>query len=307
MVPPSAEEMLHVRLGLPTGWEETVIFLLQQEGWGAVVGETPFPGGMLQGEAPPPDARVHLTLVLGVEQEQAFAGRVVRLASDLGWSEGEWSLDFELRRKEDWEALWRRRWKPFRCGRFVVHTDFHDLGSLALRPDDRPLRLRAGSAFGTGGHSSTRMALRALQRWFDEGPLPRVLDLGTGSGILAVASALRGAERVLGMDPDPASAAQARATAEANGVAARCRFWRGGLETATGRWHAVYANLHSDLIAENADWLAERALPGCRLFAGGILDRKAERTLRALTAAAWNLDKSRIRGRWVTFEMRFPS
>ncbi len=301
---PSADEMLHLRLRVPAGWEESLIWTLQQEGWGAVVAEAPFPSGLLQGEEPPPRAEAWLTLVLEPARGDDFARRLAELAGAFGWAEEEWELAAERRRKEDWEALWRRRWRPFRCGRFVVHAGFHAFDRLPLRPDDRPLELQTGSAFGTGGHSSTRMALRALQRWFAERPARTVLDLGTGSGILAVASALLGAERVVGMDPDPASAPQAAATARGNGVGDRCRFWRGGLESARGRWDFVYANLHSDLIAENAALLAERSAAGGRLFAGGILDRKGPRTLSALEGVGFRLERERLRGRWLTFEMR---
>ena len=304
MDPKAAEEMLHVRLRVPSGWEETLTWCLQQEGWGAVIAEQAFPSGILEGEAPPRCPKAFLTLVCEPSLAERFNTRMRQLAQAFGWGPGSWSAGFELRRGEDWETLWRKRWRPFRCGAFVIHADFHDRASLPLRAADRPLQVQAGSAFGTGGHSSTRMALRALQGWFAEGRPARVLDLGTGSGILAVAAALLGAERVAGMDPDPASAPQARRTAAANGVAGRCRFWRGVLESVCGRWDVVCANLHSDLIVASAAFLADRCAPGGRLFAGGILDLNRSRTLTALEAAGFQLERLAQRGRWITAELR---
>lgn len=301
---PPADEMLHVRLRLPAGYVETAIWLLQEEGWGAALAEETWPAGLLDGEKPPSRPEAELVLIAAVGREEALRRRIEELARACGWGPAAWSMAIERRRREDWESLWRRRWRPFRCAGFVVHAAFHDPASLPLRPGDQPLRIAAGSAFGTGGHASTRMALRSLRRWAERRPLGRVLDLGTGSGILAVAAALLGAERVAGMDPDPASAVQARAAAEANGVEAVCRFWRGGLETAGGVWDTVLANLHSDLIAENAAVLAERTARGGRLFTGGILDRKEATTFSALEECGFRLVQAGGRGRWRCGEWR---
>ncbi|HIA02680.1 MAG TPA: methyltransferase domain-containing protein [Myxococcales bacterium] len=302
MKQPAPEKFLRVEMMLPDGWEETVSFLLQEEGWGGVISERSYPGGILAGEDDSVAGVSCLVVLLQLEHREAFSQRIQELADSFGWSKADWSLAMEERLGEDWEEMWRSRWKPFRCGGFVVHADFHALDDLKLRADDCPLCMVAGSAFGTGGHASTRMALRTLQTWWTEKPFNSLLDVGTGSGILAVAAAMLGAKKVMGMDPDPASAAQATATANTNRVGESCKFWRGTGESASGQWDVVMANLQSDILVRDAALLAGLVEPGGRLFGGGILDFKADLTIIALEQQGLKMTRKSGRGRWVTIE-----
>ena len=275
---------------------------LQSEGWGPVVGERRYAGGILDGEADPRPDREELVLLLAPERRAALPSRLRDLAGIYGWDDGDWSLSVEERPDREWESLWRARWKPFRCGRLVLHPTFIDAKALPLRASDQPVSLVPGSSFGTGGHGSTRMALRCLQRWCASSPPAQLLDLGTGSGILAVCAAVLGSRRVAGMDPDPASAAQATATALANGVQDRCWFWRGVLDSTGVRWPAVMANLQSDLLVHSAGRVASFVAPGGRLFTGGILDRKLPRVVRALAGEGLKLRAKARSGRWCGLE-----
>src|SRR2546422_789169 len=115
------------------------------------------------------------------------------------------ALSFTTGRRGDWASAWKAYFKPLRVGRrFVVKPSWE---AYAPRPDDRVLELDPGMAFGTGAHPTTQLCLEALEETVQPGE--RVLDFGTGSGILAIAAARLGAGTVFGLDIDPVAAAAA--------------------------------------------------------------------------------------------------
>ncbi|KAA3612902.1 MAG: hypothetical protein DWQ01_04140 [Planctomycetota bacterium] len=288
-----------VTLTHPPGWEESLLWHFREAGFEAAVAEQTFPAGLLEGEGGQVGADPEIVVVTEEQEVSRLRALTETVAKAFEWPQGSWRIQVERRQEQDWEALWRKRWKAFRCGNLVVHAEFHDPRNFPTRDRDQPLCLKAGSAFGTGGHASTRLALKVLQRWCRNRPPADLIDLGTGSGILAVAAAVLGVPKVAGMDPDPQSPAQAQETAALNRVAQRCRFWRGTLESAGGRWQAVMANLHSDLVRDHAADFHRLLAPGGRLFVGGILDRKAEGTFLGLKRSDLRLEWTSSRGRWV--------
>jgi ribosomal protein L11 methyltransferase len=205
---------------------------------------------------------------------------------------------FRLVPREDWASSWRKTWKPFRLGHWVVAPrDW----TGRLRAGDRRLVLEPGGAFGTGRHATTRACLRAIQRRLVPGT--RALDCGTGSGILAVVAALEGARSVLGFDNDPSALIYARELAELNGTEARCEWRAGGFEVLGGaeRFEAVFANIYADVIARHAVDLAERMTPdGWFVVSGCSVDRREE-TLAAVAAAGLRVQERHTRGRWDAF------
>jgi len=274
--------------------------MLADGGFGAAVAECSYASGALESDAEDPHLESEVRLLVPAEDCPHLMRTVESWFQAWGLSTEQWRVDQEAHQVDevDPEILWRASWRPFRCAGYVIHADFHPRESLTLRPDDIPLTIFAGSAFGTGGHASTRLALKVLTEWCQQGPPVRMLDVGTGSGILAVAAALRGVAEVVGMDPDAQSAPQAAKTAAANGVGAQCAFWRGGYETARGTWPAVMANLVADLLQDGAQDLAQLVAPQGRLFAGGILDVHWLATCEAFAAKGLQLEQELERGRW---------
>lgn len=290
-------------LRVPAGWEETLQWQLANAGWGDGVFEQAFPAGHLDDEPLGRPDQGTLSFVFDEARRGDFLADLERLAEKLGWEEGAWSIRSEAVLREDWETAWREKWRPFRCAGFVVHAPFHGEAATPRKPGDRPLLIPTGSAFGTGGHPSTRIALRCLRRWAGERTPAKVLDVGMGTGVLGVASAMLGAHLVVGMDPDPPAAAQARLMAEQNGVGAACRFYRGVAESVTGRWDWVLANLQSGLLQRYATDLAARLAPEGRLFTGGFMDRNAPATLAAFEGAGLRLERLHEHGRWRAAEL----
>jgi ribosomal protein L11 methyltransferase len=294
----TGSESIQFRLDIPSGYEESLIWQLQAEGWGTAIFEQVFPAGYLDDEPNGRPASGVVVLVVAPGKRADFEQRMEGLAVQFGWASHQWAIQQRVLPETDWENAWKDQWKPFRCAGFVIYPQFWPLQDLSLRENDQALSLYTGSAFGTGGHPSTRLALRVLRKWHRQREFGKVLDVGTGSGILAVAAALLGARFTLGMDPDPPSPSQSRSNAKQNEVAHRCHFWQGTLESVTGKWEVVFANLQSGLLQEYAANLALLLEPKGRLFAGGFMDRNEEKTLSAFENGNLRVLKLHKHGRW---------
>jgi ribosomal protein L11 methyltransferase len=200
---------------------------------------------------------------------------------------------------EDFATSWRQAWKPMRVGSLcILPPEWNG----RLRAGDRRLILEPGGAFGTGRHATTRACLRALQVRVRPGQ--RVLDAGCGSGILAVASVLVGAERALGFDLDATALPYARELAERNAVSPCCEFRAGGFEVLTDRdrgFDGCLANIYADLIQRYAGELARRLRIGGWFAFSGCVNDKRRATLDALAAAGLEIEELPTRGRWDTF------
>ena len=234
------------------------------------------------------------------ELRSALASKLARLAEATGAPELEGLRPrFARLPPEDYANSWKKTWKPFRAGNFAVVPHGY---AKALRAADRRLILEPGGAFGTGRHPTTRGALRAVEQRTQSGA--RILDAGCGNGILAVASALRGASFALGFDIDPAAIPYAVALAADNGVAGRCQWRAGGFECLgpeDSDFDGVCANLFADLIQAHAADLARRLKPGGWFaISGGRADLR-QQTLAALADAGLALQELHTRGRWDTY------
>ena len=173
------------------------------------------------------------------------------------------------------------------------------------------LRLDAGVAFGSGEHGSTRGCLRALERLAHRRPR-RILDLGTGSGILAIAAARLLHRPVLATDIEPWSVRVAAENAAANGVArlVRCRLadgWRDPALVRAAPFDLVFANILARPLAGMAKHLAARLAPGGRAVLAGLLDEQARFVLAAHRRHGMALDVALREGVWTTLVLRASS
>lgn len=174
----------------------------------------------------------------------------------------------------DWGHAWREHFRPLAVGRGLLVAPPWDVPAA---PHRLVLIIEPGRAFGTGHHGSTAGCLALLERVLEERAPAAAIDLGTGSGILAIAAARLGVERILAIDDDPDAVAAAVGNAERNGVASRIEGRLGDaaiLDTAPAP--LVLANLlaaaHVRLAARYRRLLA----PGGMLVLGGILDGEAD-------------------------------
>jgi len=176
---------------------------------------------------------------------------------------------------EDWSTSWKANFKPLRVGnRLLIVPSWEE---VQPRPGDIVLHLDPGMAFGTGGHETTRLCLELLEQIMDDMPLllsPSVLDLGTGSGILAMAAVQLGAGRVCAVDIDPQAVEVARENLAVNGLTEQVECSTTPLESMTESFDVILANILAEELVRLAPYLAERLNPGGSLVLSGILAEK---------------------------------
>ncbi len=198
--------------------------------------------------------------------------------------------DYRPVAEADWAEAWKANFRPLRLGRRLLVVPAWLTGEA--RPGDVVVRLDPGMAFGTGTHPTTQLCLLAIEKHLRPG-MP-VIDLGTGSGILAIAAAQLGASAVLALDIDEEAVRVAGENVVANGVAGRVRVARGSLaEVLAGAYgpewtHAplVVANILARVIATLLEGgLARVVAPGGLLVASGILEGQAYQVNAALRLA----------------------
>lgn len=180
----------------------------------------------------------------------------------------------------DWERAWMASFKPRRYG-----SDLWVCPSWAAPPDPDAtnIMIDPGLAFGTGDHPTTGMCLAwiADEQW----PGRIVLDYGCGSGILAIACLLRGAEHAWGVDVDPRALSASTLNAARNGVDARYEALAPGEMPADLKADVVIANILSNVLIDLADVLARATRQGGRLLLTGILEAHADRVKEAFHPA----------------------
>lgn len=194
------------------------------------------------------------------------------------------------------------------------------IGAVLIRPTHLPprpahgrlvLTLDAGIAFGSGEHASTRGCLLAFQRLVRRRRPRRILDLGTGSGILAMAAAKRLRRPVLATDIEPWSVRVARQNARLNGLGRRVRAqladgWRGRAVRAGRPYDLVFANILARPLCAMARPLAAGLAPGGRAILAGLLGRQARMVLAAHRRQGLVLERALAVGPWATLLLRRP-
>jgi len=199
----------------------------------------------------------------------------------------------------DWLAEWKKDWQPVEVGRFIIAPPWieSEPGAVATGSliDRIVIRIEPGMAFGTGTHETTRLCLKAIERYFRGGSF---LDVGTGTGILAIAAAKMWPDaRVEACDTDAEAVEIARENARLNGVGKQIDFRAGSVEEQTSSADFVCANLTAPVIVELLPSLLGATCG--RLVLSGILDSQSELVqsrLLELGADSFELEQD---GEWI--------
>jgi len=261
----------------------------------------------------PATVRAHLP----ARDRAAALAAVQRVREDLGHLQafglrpiGDVSVRVVL--ESDWAEAWKRHIGVMRIGRGIVIRPSWRRHRPA--PGETVVALDPGMAFGTGLHPTTRLCLAGLEGWADDGLLAgrpgaagaSVLDVGCGSGILAIVAARLGAARVVGVDTDPIAVEATAANARRNRVARRVRAVAGSLPAPGEPFDLVLANLIAGVLVALAPQLASAVRPGGRLLASGIfVDREGE-VRDAFEGVGLEVVERTAEGDWVALDVSRP-
>lgn len=206
----------------------------------------------------------------------------------------EYKLETSGIEQEDWQNAWKKYYHAMDIGQrlaIVPGWETYDTDRIVITMDP-------GMAFGTGTHETTSLCLETLDSMVKGGE--RVLDIGTGSGILAIAALKLGAAEAEGVDIDPMCVRTAGENAERNGVAERFTVLVGDLsDKASGKYNIITANIVAAAILSLAPHVPVLMAPGARFIASGIIDTRKDEVLAGLRAAGLEPVEIKEKRGWV--------
>ena len=256
-------------------------------------------------ESLPEDVQVHAWF----EPDATFQERLQALRSQLDMNRrlapevdlGTLAIDTVNVKDEDWSEVWKQFYKPFRAGRSLVVKPTWE--PYDAKPGDRVIEIDPGMAFGSGTHETTGMCLELLEEAVHGGE--RVIDVGTGSGILAIGAALLGAKDVLAIDIDPTAVKVARENVAHNHLEQTITTLEGNLlEKVDAQCEVCVANIIADVICMFAAPLNDHIVPGGLFICSGIIKEREQDVTDALLAANYSILEIRRKGEWVAMISR---
>lgn len=209
---------------------------------------------------------------------------------------------------EDWSSSWKVHFKPLRVGKHLLIVPTWE--EATQLPGDLVIRIDPGMAFGTGGHETTRLCLELVEQVMEErdrASAPSLLDLGTGSGILAMAASLLGAGRILALDIDPDAVIVARENLALNQLIDRVECGTTPLESLTERFDIILANILAEELVRLAPHLTDCLNPGGSLILSGILAEKEQLVRRGFDSQPLKYSRTVCDGEWVAMLYRNES
>lgn len=202
----------------------------------------------------------------------------------------------------DWLAEWKKHWKPSDVGAFVIAPPWSDVN----QPDKIVIRIEPNMAFGTGTHETTQLCLQAIEKYYQPGD--SFLDVGTGTGILAIAAAKLNFKsqilnfKFLAIDTDVDSVSIAKENASLNGIDGSIDFQIGSLDGETSKFEFVCANLTLDVILPILPMLVAKS--DKKLVLSGILAEQRPEIVAALAELGINDPEIKHAGEWISVVYR---
>lgn len=233
----------------------------------------------------------------GMEELMQVRQILARLkAQDPDGKYGRLELEMKDVDEEDWSNAWKKYYHPVQVGEHLVVCPSWE--AYDRQPDDVVLTLNPGMAFGTGTHDTTRLCMELLEKYIT--PQDTVLDVGCGSGILAITAALLGANKIIGCDIDEVAVKVAGENAALNGVQDRIAFHQGDLTSQVeGSFQIICANIVADVIIRLSKDAGRYLAKDGIFITSGIIDTREQDVLNALEQNGFQVIERRTSGGWV--------
>jgi ribosomal protein L11 methyltransferase len=220
---------------------------------------------------------------------------------EFGIDVGEGKVLSVVVKEEDWANNWKKYYKPTRIGKNMIikpeweHYDAKDT--------DLIIEMDPGMAFGTGTHETTRMCIAALEKYINKNTT--VFDIGTGSGILAIAAAKLGAKEVIGVDIDPVAVDSAKANTKLNNLD-NIEILQGDLmEVVDGKAEVIVANIIAEIIIFLTDSIVKSLVKDGIFICSGIIKDKRISVEEKLKNSNFEILESNIDGEWVCIVAKY--
>ena len=230
------------------------------------------------------------------EEKSVFEYRAF-IAERLGIIGVEHEITLEGLCEEDWADSWKQYYKPVELGRITVVPAWE---SYEAKPGEVIVRMDPGMAFGTGTHETTRLVIRLMQD--EELSDKRVLDVGTGSGILSICASKLGALSCNAYDIDPVAVKVARDNVLSDGctnITVGVSDLLAGVDTSGGKYDLVVANIVSDIIIRMMPDLKDYIKPSAPVILSGIIESRADEVRECVKACGYKVVKELYENDWV--------
>lgn len=209
----------------------------------------------------------------------------------------------ELIDRSSWE-VWKTLLGKVRAGERVVIVppwEEHDPADGEVVVEINP-----SLAFGTGHHETTRLCIAAIERHTEGGRVKKALDVGCGSGILALSAYKLGVPDVTAFDTDPVAITESRKNAERNSVPGEVKFFCGYIESVTGEYDLILANVYLEPIFLMREEFKKRLAPGGTLVLSGIPGLRRAEAVEGMLKGGFTLAAEHVDGEWIALELTLP-
>lgn len=230
-----------------------------------------------------------------IESVVEYVNERLKELKEFGIDIGEAKVLSKAVNEQDWANNWKKYYKPTKIGENIVIKPIWE--EYKGNEEEIIVELDPGMAFGTGTHETTRMCIQALEKYVDKDSV--VFDIGTGSGILAIAAAKLGASKVIGVDLDPVAVDSAKENLTYNSLD-NIEILHGNLmDVVQGKANIVVANIIAEIIAILAQDVKEFILPGGYFITSGIIRERREMVEAKLKECGFNIVEVNEDGEWL--------
>ena len=288
---------LELSLKTPSEYVEPLSLIFHRYGHGGVAEEIEVDYTPDEGEMMPDNPNVILRTYMPIDDLTESRKQEIQIAVALISKIAYLSpLKEQIIQNNDWMNYWKNHFPVLKIGRIIICPSWiqHTAGKNEIF-----IELDPGMAFGTGHHPTTKMCILEIEKLFNAGIRDRVLDIGTGSGILAMVAATLGANSVLGIDTDPLAVTAALLNVETNKLMDKVEIIQGTTESNNlSQYDLVVANLYSKVIMEIGHSIMSKMAGNGVVILSGIMKDKLEEVIVSLRTHNFVLDHYLTEGDW---------